>query len=100
MLLIRDERNSITQGLAYQAQRLADRSGEVVWYVTTKLTAMGGWNSAEYQLRDHNRDEDQGRSAGQGMEAKGETMKEYWTVRRRGGSDSERAGDKRLAMSV
>ena len=61
---------------------------------------MGGWNSAEYQRSDHNRNEDKGRSAGEGMEAKGETMKEYWTVRRRGGSDSERAGDKRLALSA
>ena len=74
MLLIRDERNSVTKSLAYQAQRLANRSGEVVWYVTTKLTTLGGWNSAEYQRSDHNRNEDKGRSAGEGMEAKGETM--------------------------
>ena len=39
---------------------------------------MGGWNSAEYQRSDHNRNEDKGRSASEGMEAKGETM--TWCV--------------------
>lgn len=78
MLLIRDERNSITQGLAYQAQRLADRSGEVVWYVTAELATMGGWNSAEYQRSNNNRNEDKGRGASEGMEEKGETMRESY----------------------
>ena len=42
---------------------------------------MGGWNSAEYQRSNNNRDEDQGRSAGQGMATKGETMRESWTIK-------------------
>lgn len=55
---------------------------------------MGGWNSAEYQRSNNDRNEDKGRSAGQGMEAKGETMsdiyysdlntlKDHWTIRER-----------------
>ncbi len=64
---------------------------------------MGGRDGTEYQRSDHNRNEDKGRSAGEGMEAKGETMMStYWTIRAKDGlgDDRGRYFNKDFAMAA